>query len=59
MELVHSHDVKPCEDNQAQGWCFWDETGSCNGPFATKVISQAALEEYGRWLHAGPDTGQQ
>ena len=46
---VHKTSKDVCEDNQFPdelGWCFWDETGGCNGPWQTYADASCALETY-------------
>jgi len=48
----HSNYETSCESNRdlysvkCLGWCFWDETGDCHGPFTTEDQAQTAFEMY-------------
>lgn len=48
-KYVHCHliDEDCCEDNIGiLGWCFWDETGGCHGPWGTVQETDTAFETY-------------
>ena len=47
IKPVHQHtDLDCCESNQDVGWCFWDETGDCHGPFESREEAERILKLY-------------
>lgn len=54
FRLIHLHGAdKSCESNRDLGWCFWDETGDCHGPFESHQEAARVFESYCRWLETG------
>ena len=44
------------KDDQKEGWCFWDETGTdLHGPYDTYPDALTALVAYEQYLSYGPD----
>lgn len=51
---IHLHtETTSCESNRDLGWCFWDETGDCHGPFESYAEAISVFTRYCEWLTTG------